>query len=268
MHLLMNHSVKGVNEGYITRSKLLNDHLRASQQTLSDFIIKAGTTAPKDGSKRERAWPLLAARRIGERSRHSCRAAVQSAVIGVSTTFQASSESPRQPVVDWASTFSGPSGTRMPPATWLLDSITRTVSDILDNVKTRGDDALRDVLHVDELLLERDALGIEPGHVQEIFDQRRECALPAHVRTPEGESPAVEPADAGGGGVRGDLQHPLGIHARAVGRIESHGRRVALASGRRLHRRALVRDGDRCCNEFHEQSGAPTGRGVLRRPPG
>lgn len=66
MHLLMNHSVKGVNEGYITRSKLLNDHLRASQQTLSDFIIKSGTTAPKDGSKRERAWPLLASRRIGE----------------------------------------------------------------------------------------------------------------------------------------------------------------------------------------------------------
>lgn len=66
MHLLMNHSVKGVNEGYITRSKLLNDHLRASQQTLSDFIIKSGTTPPKDGSKRERVWPLLAARRIGD----------------------------------------------------------------------------------------------------------------------------------------------------------------------------------------------------------
>jgi hypothetical protein len=66
MHLLMNHSVKGVNEGYITRSKLLNDHLRASQQTLSDFIIKSGMTPPKDGSKRERVWPLLAARRIGD----------------------------------------------------------------------------------------------------------------------------------------------------------------------------------------------------------
>jgi len=66
MHLLMNHSVKGVNEGYITRSKLLNDHLRASQQTLSDFIIKSGTAPPKDGSKRERVWPLLAARRIGD----------------------------------------------------------------------------------------------------------------------------------------------------------------------------------------------------------
>ena len=51
---------------YITRSKLLNDHLRASQQTLSDFIIKSGTAPPKDGSKRERVWPLLASRRIGD----------------------------------------------------------------------------------------------------------------------------------------------------------------------------------------------------------
>jgi hypothetical protein len=40
--------------------------LRASQETLSDFIIEAGTAASKDGSKRERAWPLLASRRIGD----------------------------------------------------------------------------------------------------------------------------------------------------------------------------------------------------------
>lgn len=68
MHLLMNHSVNGanVNEGYISRSKLLNDHLRASQQTLSDYIIAAGTAPPKDCSRRERAWPRLAARRIGD----------------------------------------------------------------------------------------------------------------------------------------------------------------------------------------------------------
>jgi integrase len=68
MHLLMNHSVKGVNvnEGYITRSKLLNDHLRSAQQRLSDHIIAAGTVASKDGSPRERAWPRLAARRIGD----------------------------------------------------------------------------------------------------------------------------------------------------------------------------------------------------------
>jgi hypothetical protein len=68
MHLLMNHSVKGVNvnEGYITRSKLLNDHLRSAQQRLSDHIIAAGTAPSKDGSPRERAWPLLPARRIGD----------------------------------------------------------------------------------------------------------------------------------------------------------------------------------------------------------
>jgi hypothetical protein len=68
MHLLMNHSVKGVNvnEGYITRSKLLNDHLRLAQQRLSDHIIAAGTAASKDGSPRERAWPLLPSRRIGD----------------------------------------------------------------------------------------------------------------------------------------------------------------------------------------------------------
>jgi hypothetical protein len=28
IHLLMNHAVPGVNAGYITRSKLLSDHLR------------------------------------------------------------------------------------------------------------------------------------------------------------------------------------------------------------------------------------------------
>jgi hypothetical protein len=68
MHLLMNHSVKGVNvnEGYITRSKLLNDHLRSAQQRLSDHIIAAGTAPSKDGSPRQRAWPLLPARRIGD----------------------------------------------------------------------------------------------------------------------------------------------------------------------------------------------------------
>ena len=68
MHLLMNHSVKGVNvnEGYITRSKLLNDHLRSAQQRLSDHIIAAGSAPAKDGSARERDWPLLPSRRIGD----------------------------------------------------------------------------------------------------------------------------------------------------------------------------------------------------------
>jgi hypothetical protein len=68
MHLLMNHSVKGanVNEGYITRSKLLNNHLRSAQQRLSDLIIGAATAPSKPGSQKQRVWPRLPARRIGD----------------------------------------------------------------------------------------------------------------------------------------------------------------------------------------------------------
>jgi integrase len=71
MHLLMNHSLNGanVNEGYITRSKLLNDHLRSAQQRLSDHIIAAGTAPAKDGSPRDRIWPLLPSRRVGDEVR-------------------------------------------------------------------------------------------------------------------------------------------------------------------------------------------------------
>lgn len=66
MHLLMNHSIKkDVNTGYITRSKL-RDHLRASQQALSDYMIAAGAAPAKDGSPRERVWPVLPSRRIGD----------------------------------------------------------------------------------------------------------------------------------------------------------------------------------------------------------
>ena len=39
MHLLMNHSLPGVNAGYITRSKLMRDHLRAQQEKLSRFLV-------------------------------------------------------------------------------------------------------------------------------------------------------------------------------------------------------------------------------------
>jgi hypothetical protein len=41
MHLLMNHSLPGVNAGYITRSKLMRDHLRAQQDKLSVFVLSA-----------------------------------------------------------------------------------------------------------------------------------------------------------------------------------------------------------------------------------
>jgi integrase len=39
--LLMNHAISGVNSGYITRHKLLEDHLRAQQQAISDVIFGA-----------------------------------------------------------------------------------------------------------------------------------------------------------------------------------------------------------------------------------
>jgi len=37
--LLMNHSVQGVNPGYITRSKLIADHLRQQQEKISQLIV-------------------------------------------------------------------------------------------------------------------------------------------------------------------------------------------------------------------------------------
>jgi hypothetical protein len=65
MHLLTNHSVKGVNvnEGYITRSKLLNDHLRSAQQRLSDHIIAGGTAAPSEGLVKRPTKPEKRAQR-------------------------------------------------------------------------------------------------------------------------------------------------------------------------------------------------------------
>jgi len=39
VHLLMNHSLPGVNAGYITRDRLLRDHLRHQQQTISELVV-------------------------------------------------------------------------------------------------------------------------------------------------------------------------------------------------------------------------------------
>lgn len=41
IHLLMNHRFPGVNAGYITRSKLMADHLRVQQEKISQLIIGA-----------------------------------------------------------------------------------------------------------------------------------------------------------------------------------------------------------------------------------
>ena len=53
MHLLMNHSLPGVNAGYITRSKLVGTHLRVAQQKLSDVMIAAS----KNGERGQKFWP-------------------------------------------------------------------------------------------------------------------------------------------------------------------------------------------------------------------
>jgi len=66
MHLLMNHRLPGVNAGYITRDKLMSDHLRAAQQRLSSHIVLSGMAPRKDGRPRERVWPQLPSRRIGD----------------------------------------------------------------------------------------------------------------------------------------------------------------------------------------------------------
>lgn len=41
VHLLMNHSIPGVNAGYITRNKLLSDHLRLQQEMISRRVFEA-----------------------------------------------------------------------------------------------------------------------------------------------------------------------------------------------------------------------------------
>lgn len=54
-HLLMNHAVPGTNAGYISRHKLLEDHLRAQQQAISNLMLGAlGDLNLKD--KAVRAW--------------------------------------------------------------------------------------------------------------------------------------------------------------------------------------------------------------------
>jgi len=40
IHLLMNHSLPGVNAGYITRDKLLRDHLRTQQERISAIVAQ------------------------------------------------------------------------------------------------------------------------------------------------------------------------------------------------------------------------------------
>jgi len=64
IHLLMNHSVPGVNAGYITRSKLLSDHLRQQQEMISRKMVEALRGRSIEGKKQPAAWPLIPARTV------------------------------------------------------------------------------------------------------------------------------------------------------------------------------------------------------------
>jgi integrase len=59
MHLLMNHSVPGVNAGYITRAKLLSDHLRGQQEKISRTILSASRAGSVESVQN---WPHVNSR--------------------------------------------------------------------------------------------------------------------------------------------------------------------------------------------------------------
>jgi hypothetical protein len=63
VHLLMNHSIPGVNAGYITRNKLLRDHLRIQQEAISRKIVDAYRTGGRGRGPLPNTWPLLSSRR-------------------------------------------------------------------------------------------------------------------------------------------------------------------------------------------------------------
>lgn len=60
MHLLMNHSLPGVNAGYITRARLVDTHLRKVQQVVSTAIFDGLRSGKHDRT----AWPFASARHI------------------------------------------------------------------------------------------------------------------------------------------------------------------------------------------------------------
>ena len=80
--LLMNHAIPGVNAGYITRHKLLEDHLRGQQQAVSSAMFAAlGESLSKTPSLRDWLGPG-ATRRAIEKAKvdQSERAALHPAV--------------------------------------------------------------------------------------------------------------------------------------------------------------------------------------------
>ncbi len=67
VHLLMNHTVPGVNAGYITRSKLLGDHLRQQQEMISSKMIDRMRRCPTGNVHQPLNWPFVPTRRLLQR---------------------------------------------------------------------------------------------------------------------------------------------------------------------------------------------------------
>ncbi|MFK0692687.1 hypothetical protein ACFX5Q_31705 [Mesorhizobium sp. IMUNJ 23033] len=64
--LLMNHAIPGVNAGYISRHKLLEDHLRAQQQAISSTMFGAlGNLIAKEAAVRSWLGPRATQQTIG-----------------------------------------------------------------------------------------------------------------------------------------------------------------------------------------------------------
>ena len=64
VHLLMNHSIPGVNAGYITRNKLLRDHLRNQQEAISRKIMESPRMERGGEKPSPASWPRLSSRQI------------------------------------------------------------------------------------------------------------------------------------------------------------------------------------------------------------
>jgi len=64
VHLLMNHSIPGVNAGYITRNKLLSDHLRLQQEVISRRVFEAALPRVLDGENAQAHWLTPPSRHI------------------------------------------------------------------------------------------------------------------------------------------------------------------------------------------------------------
>jgi integrase len=64
IHLLMNHTVPGVNAGYINRSKLLSDHLRQQQEMISGKIVEALRRRSNENRGERATWPFAPARAV------------------------------------------------------------------------------------------------------------------------------------------------------------------------------------------------------------